>query len=166
MENNSKEIRYAFLPSFNISEFFSNGTIGVFMGMFVGIIINLLVLNVWLCKNIMLLISVIIAVIFLGVANYQNKKFKELCNSIVINDKENKFKTVSSVLNELWSQKDESDKPRYRKYKRRFNFFLYTSFAIVLISCLVYMNHGNYYKRLKGTVNLKQVESINITFKF
>lgn len=141
--NSNKEIKFIFLPNFNISSTFNSGSIGVFIGIITGIIINLLVDNEWKSGKVVFLISSVISSILLSLANKQNSIVKELCEDIKFKDQNNKFKTVNSVLNELWSQQNLKNKYVYRKHKYRFYTFLSLSFIIVILSAVFYVFQGN-----------------------
>jgi len=158
----NKEVRFILLPNFNISNTFNSGALGVFIGIYTGVIINLLVANEWKFEKMFMLICYLIAVLFLCVAVKQNSIVKELCENIKLNDNQNNHKTVNSILTELWGQK-VGNKFLYRKHKHCFNFSLYSSFIIVLIGTSFYV--------YKGTIQtiepnkLKQTEIRNDSLK-
>lgn len=159
---NNKEIKFILLPSFNISSTFNSGSLGVFIGIYTGVIINLLVDNEWNFEKIVLIISSLFAVLLLIGAVKQNNIVKELCESIKLNDKNNEYKTVNSILDALWSQEDEK-KNLYRKYKHRFYLCLYSSFLMILLSVAFYVYRG----RVQSIepINPKQTEIIKDTLK-
>lgn len=162
--NKSRDIKFIFLPNFNISNTFDSSAIGVFVGIFTGIIIELLVNNEWECENVSLMINSIIAIFLLWGAIKQNNIVKELCEDIKFKDNENKFITVSSVLNELWEQQDFEKKYLYRKHKNRFYLFLYTSFFIVILSAALYVYLGTLKTYTPAKSN--RIELICDTVKF
>jgi hypothetical protein len=116
MEEQSKNARNIIISNFNICKYIDSTTIGVFIGITTGVVVEILIDKNFSCGSLIFVSCCLLSTLALWVANKKDREFDNHCKNLVVSDPKNEFATYDAVINHIKEKERDTYKPIKRWY--------------------------------------------------